>query len=107
MEFALNNKELYDLMFIMEAPIESGFDKQKWEMGDRTLGLLKRILSECLAKGHFRDMDVEYLSFMIWSGMHGMCALYCRGRCIVYEHTREEELLKQGVEYFIRMIRSF
>ena len=106
MEFALKNKELYDLMFIMEAPIESGFDKQKWEMGDRTLDLLKQILSECSAKGHFREMDVEYLSFMIWSGLHGMCALYCRKRCMVYEHIQEEELLKQGVEYFIRMVRS-
>jgi AcrR family transcriptional regulator len=41
MEFAYSNKELYDLMFIMEAPINAEQDREKWEMGNRTLNFLK------------------------------------------------------------------
>jgi AcrR family transcriptional regulator len=106
MEFAYNNKGLYDLMFIMEAPIKAELDPEKWEMGDRTLNFLKQVLAECQAKGHFQGMNVEYLSFMIWSSLHGMCALYCRNRCQAYEHEQETELLRNGMEYFSQMIKK-
>jgi len=106
-DFAVHNKDLYDLMFIMEAPMEREHAKEQWEMGDRTLAQLKQVLWECQQIGHFRGMDVEYLSFMIWSGLHGMCALWCRRRCQAYEHVAETELLRHGMDYFIRMVRSF
>jgi AcrR family transcriptional regulator len=106
MEFALQNKDLYDLMFIMEAPMEVEHPHEKWVMGDRTLSMLKQVLSDCQQKGHFKGMDVDHLSFMVWSGLHGMCALYCRRRCQAYQHLREEELLKNGMEYFLGMVRG-
>ena len=106
MEFAYQNKGLYDLMFIMEAPINAEMHREKWEMGDRTLHLLKSVLAECQEKGHFTGMNVEYLSFMIWSALHGMCALYCRKRCQAYEHAQEAELLKNGMAYFIQLVRK-
>ena len=104
MEFAFSNKELYDLMFIMEAPINAEQDREKWEMGNRTLNFLKEVLTECQGKGHFKGMNIEYLSFTIWSSLHGMCALYCRNRCQAYEHETETELLRNGIEYFIKML---
>lgn len=107
MAFALENKDLYALMFILEAPIKSEKNCDKWEMGQRTLDFLKEVLQDCRERGHFSGMDVEYLSFMIWSGMHGMCALYCSGRCQAYDGFDEATLMKTGMEYFISMIRRF
>lgn len=104
MDFAYNNKGLYDLMFIMEAPIKANQHREKWEMGDRTLNFLKEVLSACQQKGHFNAMNTEYLSFMVWSSLHGMCALYCRDRCQAYEHEEETVLLRNGMEYFIQML---
>jgi AcrR family transcriptional regulator len=106
MEFAYHNKDLYDLMFIMEAPINAGVNREKWEMGDRTLNFLRQVLGECQERGHFKGMNVEYLSFMVWSALHGMCALYCRERCQAYEHEQETELLRNGMEYFIKLLRQ-
>src|SRR5947207_2361237 len=40
LEFAKNNKDFYDLMFIMQAPIKHEHEKE-WEMGNRTLEYLK------------------------------------------------------------------
>lgn len=105
MEFALKNKELYDLMFIMEAPINAELNREKWEMGDRTLNFLKEVLTDCQQKGHFKDMNIDYLSFMIWSSLHGMCALFCRNRCQAYEHQQEMELLRNGMDYFITLLK--
>jgi hypothetical protein len=45
MEFAFSNKELYDLIFIMEAPINAEQDREKWEIGNRTLYFLKEVLA--------------------------------------------------------------
>lgn len=106
MSFAWNNKDLYDLMFIMEAPINSEKDHAKWEMGNRTLDQLRQILIACQNGGHFKGMEAEYLSFMIWSALHGMCALYCRNRCNAYEHAAEQDLLKHGMDYFIRIMEK-
>jgi AcrR family transcriptional regulator len=105
MSFALHNKELYDLMFIMEAPINAKLNREKWEMGDRTLNFLKEVLTDCQQKGHFKDLNIDYLSFMIWSSLHGMCALFCRNRCQAYEHQQEIELLRNGMDYFITLLK--
>lgn len=104
MNFAWENKDLYDLMFIMEAPINSEKDRDKWVMGNQTLEQLKEILTQCKQAGYFKDMDPEYLSFLIWSALHGMCALYCRNRCHAYEHAQENDLLRTGMDYFIKII---
>lgn len=106
MDFAYHNKELYDLMFIMEAPIVAELNRSKWEMGDRTLNFLKEVLLECQENGYFSGMNIEYLSFTIWSALHGMCALYCRNRCQAYEHEKETELLRNGMEYFSYMLKK-
>jgi hypothetical protein len=81
-------------------------NREKWEMGDRTLNFLRQVLAECQETGHFKEMNVEYLSFMVWSALHGMCALYCRERCQAYEHEQETELLRNGMEYFIKLLRQ-
>src|SRR4030095_9800382 len=50
LEFAKNNKDFYDLMFIMPAPIKHE-ENEEWPMGHRTLDYLKNVLKQCQAKG--------------------------------------------------------
>jgi AcrR family transcriptional regulator len=108
MEFAFENKDFYDLMFIMSAPMDHEKDEEKWEMGHTTLNQLKQVLRECQQQGHFTGYDIEYLSFTIWSSMHGMCALYCRERCQAYHDAELEphDLMKKGYEYYISMLEK-
>jgi AcrR family transcriptional regulator len=103
MDFAKNNKDFYDLMFIMQAPMNME-ERDKWEMGDRTLDHLKNVLRDCQEAGRFKDYDIEYLSFFIWSSMHGMCALYCRERCNVYPDHEATTLMGKGFEIFSDML---
>jgi AcrR family transcriptional regulator len=103
MEFAMNNKDFYDLMFIMQAPMN--LEKEdRWEEGDKALDFLKMVIRECQDRGRFQGQDVEYLSFVIWSSMHGMCALYCRDRCNAYEHHNHLDLLNNGYKIFAQML---
>ena len=104
LEFARNNKDLYDLMFIIQAPIKHEEQTEKWQMGQRTLEYLKNVLRDCQAKGHFKNQDVEYLSFAIWSTVHGMSALYCRDRCKAYPDIEPIDLMNNGIEAFNEML---
>src|SRR6266496_936689 len=105
LEFAKNNKDFYDLMFIMQAPIKHE-DKEGWQMGHRTLDYLQNVLSQCQANGRFKNLDIEYLSFTIWSTMHGMCALYCRDRCKAYPDIEPLDLMKNGYKSFVTMLEN-
>lgn len=103
MNFARNNKDFYDLMFIVQAPMNMEM-KDKWEMGDRTLEHLKAVIRDCQQIGKFKDKDVDNMAFYIWSTMHGMCALYCRDRCNAFEGIESDQLLDQGFKIFVEML---
>jgi AcrR family transcriptional regulator len=106
LEFAKNNKDFYDLMFIIQAPIKHEQEQGQWKMGHSTLDYLKNVLKECKKKGHFKNQDAEYLSFTIWSAMHGMCALYCRDRLKAYPDIDPMELIKNGYKSFVAMLEK-
>lgn len=107
MDFARNNKDFYDLMFIMSAPMAHE-KEEEWEMGHTALNHLKLVLKDCQAAGRFQGKDINYLSFTIWSAMHGMCALYCRERCQAYHDVNLEasDLMENGFKYFIDMLEK-
>lgn len=107
MEFALQNKDFYDLMFIIHAPMKVE-EHEKWKMGNQTLNFLKDVIAECKKTGRFKGKDVNYLSFTIWSAMHGMCALFCRDRCLAYteENIDPMTLMENGYKYFINMLEK-
>ncbi len=107
LEFAKNNKDFYDLMFIMEAPMNHSSHDQ-WEMGNNALNFLKNVLRDCQAAGRFKGKDIDYLSFIIWSSMHGMCALFCRQRCQAYDDVglKAEDLMEHGYNYFKEMLEK-
>ena len=106
LEFAKNNKDFYDLMFIIQAPMKHELEKEEWEMGHRTLDYLKNVLRKCQEKGHFKKQNIEYLSFTIWSAMHGMCALFCRDRCKAYHDIDPIDLMKNGYKSFVEMLEK-
>jgi len=106
LEFARDNKDFYDLMFIIQAPIKHELEDGKWEMGRRTLEYLKNVLRQCQQVGHFKNQDIEYLSFVVWSTVHGMSALYCRDRCKAYPGLDPMDLMKNGHKSFVAMLEK-
>jgi hypothetical protein len=62
------------------------------------------VIRDCQAVGRFEGRDVDYLSFTIWSAMHGMCALYCRERCQAYENVDALTLMDEGYKNLISMM---
>jgi AcrR family transcriptional regulator len=105
-EFAQQNSDLYHLMFIMNTPLEHEKEHDKWQMGQQTLHYLQSVLLECQAQGRFKGQNAEYLSFFIWSAVHGMCALMVSQRCKAFPEIEPEKLMTEGFEVFKAMLEK-
>jgi AcrR family transcriptional regulator len=105
-QFALENPDMYDLMFNMKAPIECLDDKHKeeWNEGKSTFEVLRSTIQQCMQKGHFTGHELDPLSFAIWSAVHGMASLHISQRVKGVNLQNPETMLARGYEQVVLMI---
>lgn len=107
-KFALENQEMYDLMFNLKAPMEflESSEEVCWNEGVSTFGALKDTVDECMKKGHFKGHSLEPLAFMIWSLVHGMCCLEIRQRTKGVKFSNPETILFDGYNEYLKIIEK-
>lgn len=105
-KFALENQEMYDLMFNVKAPMEflENSNNDAWDEGTATFGHVKKTIEDCINKGHFVGHNVEPLSFMVWSLVHGMCCLQIRQRITGVKFTNPDTILLDGYNEYVKII---
>ncbi|MDI9257969.1 TetR/AcrR family transcriptional regulator [Flavobacterium sedimenticola] len=108
MKFAIENSEMYDLMFNVKAPMEfiEHSEKEEWNEGVGTFNALKNTVAQCMEKGHFKGHSLEPLSFMIWGVVHGMCCLEIRQRTKGVKFSKPETILMDGYHEFLKIIEK-
>jgi AcrR family transcriptional regulator len=108
LKFAMENSEMYDLMFIVKAPMEfiESTEKAAWNEGVDTFNALKRTVEECMNEGHFEGHALEALSFMIWSLVHGMCCLEIRQRTKGVKFSNPDTILSEGYNEYLKIIKK-
>ena len=108
LDFAKKNPELYDLMFILRAPMNCLEEHEGWLEGKKTFDFLIKIVEECQEIGQFKNhADAETLAFSIWASVHGIAALNIRGRCrVVSEEKRETIDVKAYRDYITMLAKS-
>jgi AcrR family transcriptional regulator len=95
--FAKENGELYDLMFILNSPMKSVEKEEgEWKEGRRAFEFLIGTVTECIQKGYFQGMNPEVLAFTLWSMVHGICSLEIRNRCSVVSDLNQEDLANKS-----------
>ena len=104
--FALNNTDMYDLMFSLRAPMEflDADNKAEWDEGTNAFHLLKTTVGECIAAGYFKGTELEATTFMIWSAVHGMCSLHISERVKGVNLHEPETMVTRSFEAFVKMI---
>ncbi|PSR55085.1 TetR family transcriptional regulator [Adhaeribacter arboris] len=106
-DFAMKNYDLYDLMFLEKAPIDFiEADDLCWDEGQSAFNNLQSTIRDCMEKGYFKFENVEVASFVIWSTLHGMCALKTRSRCKVISDENRADIVEKGFAGFSKMLRS-
>jgi AcrR family transcriptional regulator len=107
MKFAFENPELYNLMFLMEAPMEViECKEQVWEDGHIALGMLKNVVGDCIKDGYFKNQDIETISMMIWAMVHGLMALHLKKRTLMFPEEERILRLENAYQLFVNLIRS-
>ena len=106
-KYAVENPELYDLMFIMTAPMETlACRDEVWEDGMKSFCLLQSVVNQCVAAGYFKVQDTETASLTIWAYMHGLVTIYLKNRMNMFGDDRQMERIQQSFELFVRMLKT-
>jgi len=76
----------------------------EWAEGQGTFDVLVATIRECMGKGHFKGHQLDPLSFMIWSLVHGMCTLHFRERITGVKLENPEKIVEQAYNEFLLLI---
>jgi len=106
-EFSRDHPELYDLMFIIKAPMNATHEEE-WKNGDPSYDALFHLMEECIAKKLVKFKDATIATLSVWAFAHGFISLYLRGRCKVSAVSQEEMpgVIDEAVAEYLRMIKA-
>jgi AcrR family transcriptional regulator len=97
--YALENPEYYNLMFIMRSPIRKITQGEEWNVGLRSYDLLKENVQECIDSGEFKKNNVDVATFALWSAAHGIVSLILRNRCPMMNQKQLPLIAKQALDF--------
>lgn len=106
MAFAMENEDLYDLMFVQKSPIEF-LDDEPWKDGESSFGGLMFTIQQCMDNGTLNFEDAEVGAFMVWSVMHGIITLTARERCMIVSEEKQDNIVELSFNAFVRMLNQF
>ncbi|MFA6152101.1 MAG: TetR/AcrR family transcriptional regulator [Chitinophagaceae bacterium] len=104
-QFARENKDYYNLMFLVEEPLKNP-NSGGFQIAQEAISLLHNLVKECQMNGRFIHLDAEYLSFMFLSSIHGICALFCKDRTISFINRTNDELMDNGYACFLNLLEK-
>ena len=108
LRFALENPDMYDLMFTMKAPMEflENLHNQEWNEGKGTFDFLRTTVQQCMDKGHFKGHQLEPLAFAIWSAVHGIASLHINQRVKGVNLCHADTMYDLAYEEFVLLINK-
>ena len=109
--FAIQNTDFYQLMFIMKEPMEFISDKGfcEWEEGEFAFGALQQTVLDCKAEGYFNGLNENNVALNIWALVHGLCSLKLQGHldhvASAHLHVPEDRnILEEAFETLVLML---
>jgi AcrR family transcriptional regulator len=108
LRFALENPDMYDLMFNMKAPMDfiESSHKEDWNEGKATFDVLCQNVKACMEAGHFKGHQLEPLAFAIWSAVHGMASLHICERVKGVNLQNPEDMIFRAYEEIIMLMEK-
>ena len=105
--FALENPELYDLMFCMHAPMASLHTKKKeWNCGFETYDHLKNTIQECVQQGLIRSTNVDLITISAWGHLHGLLSLHIHERYQMLQNVDIEQVIYASLHNLVDILKA-
>jgi AcrR family transcriptional regulator len=105
LQFALENTQYYELMFISKSTAKKILEHEEWEHGHRSYDFLRALVQACMEKNEIPTHDLEGAAFAFWSAVHGIAALVIRGRCPMIPEEDLPHVLRSALEFWLRSVR--
>lgn len=106
MKFAFENPEMYDLMFILNAPMDT-LKEENWNSGHKCFALLCETIQRGIEAKQLKFNEVEIAAMSIWSFMHGMVSLKIRNRFKKFnEQTDIQQLMTSSLEQMLALVKA-
>lgn len=99
-DFALENPELYDLMFIMMAPMDADECEDEWKLGMSSYEVLQKIVQQNVDEGYLKTKDAQVACFALWSMVHGAVSIFIRNRAPLMMKDQRPQVI-EGILNFI------
>ena len=108
MHFGKNNPELYDLMFIIRAPMNVMKEKELWDNGHDSFKFLVECITDCIEKKLIRYDDVMIAALSVWSMGHGLVSLdlRCRFKVMAMDEDMITAAIEKSVQEYLRLIKN-
>ena len=105
--FGLDNPELYDLMFIIRAPMNVDAEEHKDNGGD-CFGFLMSCLEDCMKKDLLIFNDLNQAALQVWAMGHGLVSLNirCRLKMLIPTDEAIRHTLNASIEEYLKSIRK-
>ncbi len=106
--FGIKHPDLYDLMFIIRAPMNSAEEHGYWDNGESSFLYLTDCIAECMEKGLLRYTDPRIAALSIWSIGHGLVSLQvrCRFKVMHLDEEQVNQAIMMSIKEFLRMIKT-
>ncbi|MFA5834495.1 MAG: TetR/AcrR family transcriptional regulator [Bacteroidota bacterium] len=99
MDFAMENQELYDLMFIMRAPMKAFQSPADWNIGKDAYEVLQTIITECIDQGYLNAPSPQIACFSVWALMHGVVSIFIRDRAPMIPKEHQAEVINGILDF--------
>jgi len=99
MDFAMENQELYDLMFIMRAPMKAFQSPADWNIGKDAYEVLQSIITECIDQGYLNAPSPQIACFSMWALMHGVVSIFIRDRAPMIPKEHQAEVINGILDF--------
>jgi len=107
LRFGLTYPEIYDLMFMMDAPMHNVEECDVWENADDAFGILMQTVSACMEKGVINFPDAGLAAVSLWSICHGMLSLNisCRMKVMGMENEQIAQTMYATLDNYLNTIK--
>lgn len=106
--FGLTNQEMYNLMFILKAPMNVIEEQEYWKNGDDCFAFLTTCIHECIQLKQIRYDNVMIAALSVWSMAHGLVSLdiCCRMKVMEMEEEGVVHAITASVNEYLKLIKN-
>lgn len=107
-KFGKENPEMYELMFMMRAPMNSIKENEPWRNNKDSFIVLVNCLTECMEKGLLRFNDVMLAAFSVWAMGHGLVSLdvSCRLQAMNMTEGDVDHMIVAAIDNYLEFIKK-